>query len=782
MGVSPWLSIIGGVAFGLSTYNILILQAGHNTKLDAIGWMPAVLGAVLYIYRKDAKIILGGFLLALFMGLELMSNHVQITYYLGGFVGLVLLQQLTESIINSNFKVYLRKTTVILLAVSLGVLSNFGKLYSTYQYSKQTIRGESELIQQADKEKEAEAIKSKGRNGLDFDYITRWSLGKEETVSVFIPNIKGGASGYMISQVEEIKGNKQLKNAIIDNYRSGDQSKLMKTYWGDQPFTSGPVYMGITIFLLFIIGLFVDKGYFRWTAVVTCIIYVMLAWGKNLEGFNRWVIEILPMYNKFRAVSMTMVIVQLLLPIVGLWGIHIIITRREKIQIKKVLIPVVALLGLLLLFLSIPETFFNFYSQTENILIDQSNPSSQYIVDMELLKDYRVDLFKDDVKRGLLLVFLLSAIVLGYLKYKFNSKLLISSIGLLVLFDLWTVNLNYQNNDKDSQTKKYKHWQKEKKNESSIKITEADKFIINYEFSTNANYKERYIDAENTLKSYKKNQDQKTRLKPFEKNELKCKVIRDNSHHRVLKLGDPFNDSKVSYFHKSIGGYHAAKLMRYQELIENVLVKEMGIIQSSFNSKSLDVIKESIKEAQALNMLNMKYLIYNPDGQPIINENANGFAWAVKKVVFVENPNEEIQKLKDINTKLEAVVDKRFSKEVGEVNDLGKSDASIQLQNVKSNELKYVFDSKTDQIVIFSDIYYSDGWNAYIDDKKVPYFRANYVLRGLRVPSGKHNIKFKFEPNSVYIGMVINSTFSLFILVGLIFFLVKELKIKYFKQ
>ena len=781
LGVNPWLSIVGGVAFGFSTYNILILQAGHNTKLDAIGWMPAVLGAVLYIYRKNSNIILGGLLLSLFMGIEILANHVQITYYLGGLIGLVLIQKLIEAIIKSKFQVYFKKTLIVIVAMIIGVLCNFGKLYSTYQYSKQTIRGKSELVKQADKEKEAQAMKTKGRNGLDFDYITRWSLGKEETVSVFIANAKGGASGAMISKLDDLKGNQRLRNAIINNYQSGDRSRLMKTYWGDQPFTSGPVYMGITIFLLFIIGLVVDKSYFRWTVIFACVIYVMLAWGKNFEGFNRWIIEILPLYNKFRAVSMTMVIVQLLLPLVGIWGVHLIIKYKDEIEIKKIIIPIASLLVLLLIFLVTPESFFNFFSGAETSMMNMPNQSSEYLDGMDLLHDYRVDIFKDGVKRGLLLVFLVGFSIFVFLKYKLNSNLLILILGLIVLGDLWTTNLNYQNNDKDLKTKKYKHWQHEKKNKVPFKAGQADKFIANYEFSLNPEYKIKYVKAENVLKNHKKSQGEKLGLKPFERDELKFKVIRDNSHYRVLKLGDPFNDSGVSYFHKSIGGYHAAKLMRYQELIENVITKEMGIIQSSFSSQNLEIIQTSMQRAQVLNMLNMKYLIYNPDGQPIINKDANGFAWPVKDVIFVENPNEEIQKVGEINTKTQAVVDKRFQEQLASANNYGKDTAIVKLLGVKSNELNYNFQSNGDQILIFSDIYYADGWNAYIDDKLVDHFRANYVLRGLQVPAGKHSITFKFEPKSVSIGMFINSIFSLLVLVGIGFFIFKEIKKKNIK-
>lgn len=774
LGINPWLSIVGGVAFGLSTYNIIILSAGHNTKLGAIGWMPAVLGAVLFIYRNDKKELLGLFLLALFMGLELLANHVQITYYLGGLIGIVIIQRLIEAIIKSEIGSFVRKTGIVVAAVVIGILCNFGSLYNTYKYSKQTIRGKSELIVQADKDKEAEAKKSKGRDGLDWDYITRWSLGIEETASIFIANVKGGASGAMISDLENIK-NKKLKQALIKNYQN-DRGKMVKSYWGDQPFTSGPVYMGVTVFLLFVLGLILDKGYFRWTAIIGFVVFTMLAWGRNFESFNRFILDVLPMYNKFRAPSMTMVIVQLLLPLVGFWGLHLLIKRRDEIKFSSVVVAVTNVAALLLLFLLMPQAWFSFNSGAELSLINSANPDNEYVSLMEMVKDYRIDFFKDEVKRALLFVIGLGAVVIGFVKWKFDAKILIALVGILVLGDLWTQNRDYLNDEKNPQSKDYIHWQKKKKKQVPYRAGAADMAIAQREFSLNPSYGSLYIDAENTLKDFKKDNGEKTSLKDFEKEELRFKVIRDNSHYRVLKLGDPFNDAGVSYFHKSVGGYHAAKLMRYQELIENAIAKEMGIISSSFGSQNLDVIQASMKNTSVLNMLNTKYIIYNPEGQPIINPNANGFAWPVKEVLFVENPNEEIKGVSNFNSKSQAIVDERFKGQLDDLGALGNDTVIIELQSVKSNRLDYIFDSKGDQVMIFSDIYYEDGWNAYIDDEQVDHFRANYVLRGLRVPAGNHKISFRFEPSSVAIGMVINTVFSLLVLIGLGFFAYKAIK------
>ncbi len=774
LGVNPWLSIAGGVAFGLSTYNIIILSAGHNTKLGAIGWMPAVLGAVLFIYRTEKRELLGLFLLALFMGLELLANHVQITYYLGGLVGIVIIQRLIEAIIKSDLGAFVRKTGIVVVAMLIGVLCNFGSLYNTYKYSKQTIRGKSELVTQVDKSKEAEAKKTKGRDGLDWDYITRWSLGVEETASIFIANVKGGASGAMISDLENIK-NKKLKNALIKNYQT-DRSKMVKSYWGDQPFTSGPVYMGVTVFLLFVLGLILDKGYLRWTAIAGFLIFTMLAWGRNFESFNRWVLDVLPMYNKFRAPSMTMVIVQLLLPLVGFWGIHLLIKKRDELNIKWVVVAVTNVAALLILFLLMPEAWFSFLSKAEFSLVNAPNPDADYVALMDMVKDYRIDFFKGEVQRSLLFVAALGAAVIGFVKWKFDSKILIAVVGLLVLGDLWTQNQDYLNNEKNPQSKDYIHWQKKKKKKVPYRAGKADMAIAQREFALNPQYGSFYVDAENTLKDHKKEQGEKTSLKDFEKEELRFKVIRDNSHFRVLKLGDPFNDAGVSYFHKSVGGYHAAKLMRYQELIENAISREMSVIQSSFSSQNIEVITASMKNTPVLNMLNMKYLIYNPDGQPIINPNANGYAWPVKQLTFVENPNEEIAMVGKIDSKNEALVDVRFKSQFEGFGDIAKDTAIIELVNVKSNELNYNFDSKSNQTVIFSDIYYEDGWNAYIDDELVDHFRANYVLRGLNVPAGNHKISFKFEPSSVAVGMLVNTIFSLLVLIGLGFFAYKSLK------
>lgn len=775
IGINPWLSIVGGIAFGLSTYNIIILSAGHNTKLAAIGWMPAVFGAVIFIFKNDKKEMLGLFLLALFMALELYSNHVQITYYLGGLIGIFMLQRFIESVIKKQIAPFFRKTSIVVVAVLIGVMCNFGSLYNTYNYAKHTIRGKSELK----KDGITETEKTDGgavRNGLEFDYITQWSLGIEETVSIFIANVKGGASGAMISDIENFQKNKKLKNAIIKNYQSGDRSKMVNSYWGNQPFTSGPVYMGVTVFILFVVGMVLDKGYFRWTVFSAFLIYILLAWGRNFEGFNAWVIENIPMYNKFRAVSMTMVIVQLLLPFVGFWGVNLLIKQKESVKIKLLIGSISSVLTLLLLFLIKPEMWFTFFSRSELAMINLPNPDMKYVSLMDMVKEYRIDLFKEEVQRALLYTVLVGGSVVAFVKYKFDSKLLIGVLGVLVLSDLWTQDQDYLSNEKDNETKEYKHWRKIKKNENKHQATTADLLIADMEFSLQPDFKQKYVEGENKLKDFKKSEGLRTGLKDFEKEELKFKVLRENTHYRVLQLGNPFNNSSVSYFHKSIGGYHAAKLMRYQELIENCITSEIGRIQSSFASQDLSVIQNNIKNAQVLNMLNMKYLIYNPQGRPIDNPFANGYAWPIKEVLFVENPNEEIENVGKINTKTQAVIDVRYKKLVGDLNDFGKDTAIINLKSVKSNELKYQFQSASNQIMIFSDVYYEDGWNAYIDGDKVPHFRANYVLRGLKVPLGKHEIAFKFEPSSVSVGMTINTIFSILVLLGVTFFLFKEFK------
>ncbi len=783
VGVNPWLSIGGGIAFGLSTYNIIILVAGHNTKLAAIGWMPAVLGATLFIYKTEKRELLGLLLLALFMGLEVNSNHVQITYYLGGLVGIVLIHRLIEAIIQSKISVFIRKTGLVVLAVLIGIMCNFGLLYNTFKYSKQTIRGKSELIAQKDKEKELEAKKNKGRNGLDFEYITNWSLGREETISVFLANVKGGASNEILASLDGTKEDKdirELRSAVTDYYRKNssqvNNGGYIKSYWGDQPFTSGPIYMGITVFLLFLIGLVLDKGYLRWTAISATVLFVLLAWGKNLEGFNRWVIDYIPMYNKFRAVSMTMVMVQLLMPLIGFWGLHLLIKKRDELKLSKIVYPTVALLFVLLVFFLNPESFLTFTSQSEASMLNVSNANSDYVAVMDIVQEYRVEFFKDEVKRALMYVFLVGGTIFAFIKLKFNTKILVVLIIGFVLSDLWTANIKYQNNSKDRKTRKYKHWDKNKNKDVPYLAEKADILIAEQEFGLHSEFNEKYVAAQNILKEYKESEGKKKGLKLFEKQELKFKVIRDNTHYRVLKLGNPFNDASVSYFHKSVGGYHAAKLMRYQELIENSIHSEMSSIQNSFRAQDINLIERSMMNTPVLNMLNTKYIIFNKEAPPIINNYANGSAWAVKDLIFVENPNEEIERVGKINSKTQALVDKRFKGQFATNLVFGDFPSSIKLKSIKSNELNYAFESKGNQLIIFSDIYYEDGWNAYIDNQPVDHFRANYVLRGLYVPAGKHKIVFKFEPKSVAIGMIINTIFSLVILVGLAYLAFKEFR------
>ena len=679
-----WIAILGAIACAFSSYNIIIIQAGHVTKAWAIAFMPLVLSGFLLITRS--KYLLGGALFALALGLELMSLHIQISYYLAIFCFVLFVGYAVLCIVKKEVQKLLKTLLTFSIALCISLLPCIGSLYADWEMGKESMRGPSEL-----KAEENTAPST----GLDIDYAFSWSYGVGETLSLIIPNIRGGASGGTVGKESNLY--KELKR---QGQRLGKEVQTY-TYWGEQPGTSGPVYFGATICFLFVLGMVVIKSKGKWLLLGAALFFIFLSWGKNMAWFNEFMFYYLPMYSKFRAPSMALVIPALIFPITVGWGLMCFYqeqkNNRKQVQ-KYVLFSLGITGGICLILWLIPGLFYNFQSINDEQFTSQL-PEWYYDA---LLAD-RASLLKADALRSLIFILLTAACIYPF-EAKWNKKWLSYSligVGVLILADLWTVDKRYVNDS---------HFVKGGKNtEQVFEPTMADNMIL-----------------EDKSPSY-----------------------------RVLNLStSTFNETATSYFHKSIGGYHAAKLRRYQELIDHRIRIEIQMIAQGFQTaSSLDDINAVFQTTPTLNMLNAKYIIYNADQPPLVNPERAGNAWFIQNIQWVDDANQELAALNTIDPKTMAVVDKQFANIVSKHTLAPDSTASIKLLEYKPNYLKYESNTTSDQIAVFSEIYFKNGWKTFIDGNPVEHFRANWVLRAMNVPAGKHSIEFKFEPDT-YLSLV----------------------------
>ena len=698
--VNPWLGIAGAIAFGLSSYFFIILGAGHNSKAHAIGYMAPVVAGFLMTYR--GKYVLGGIMTVLFLSLEIQAGHPQITYYLMLLLLVFGFSELVYSIREKTVPSFTRSTLIVVAAAIIAVSTNITSLWGTYEYGKYTIRGKTELTTEAENR----------TSGLDKDYATQWSYGKGETWSLMVPNAKGGASGALAQ-------NEKAMDEIDPSLRQAVAQNRVSQYWGDQPFTSGPVYVGAFIIFLFIYGLFIVKGRMKWWLLAATLLSVMLAWGKNFMPLTEFFLDYFPGYNKFRAVSMTLVIAELTIPLLGLLALSKLIEKPEifksKIEIFNFKInPFYISLGLTgglsLLFALVPAWFFSFLSEYESQMIaDQSNSSpenaagiTEFFANVEIA---RMAIFKADALRSFMLILIGGAILWGFVLGKIKKGLTYGLLIALVIVDMWGIDKRYLDDD------------------SFVGKSKVDKPYT---------------------------------MSPADKLILKDK----DPNFRVLNLTvDPFADASTSYFHKSIGGYHGAKLRRYQELYDHQ-------IKGKYNR-------------DVLNMLNTKYFIQADESRkPFVapNPQALGNAWFVDDVKIVKNADEELEALSSFDPEKIAIIDERFEDEIAGYKPGIDSSALIKLIEYKPNDLKYQVNSNKDQLSVFSEIYYPKGWNAYVDGELTPHFRVNYVLRGMLVPAGKHLVEFKFEPRVYSIGEKVSFGSSLLVILLIIGFAVFEVK------
>lgn len=690
LGVNPWVSIIGAIAYGLSSYFLIILEAGHNSKAHAIGYMAPALAGIILAYR--GKYFLGGVLTVFFLSLQIRAGHPQITYYLGLLVLILGIVELVNAFRSKKLVHFSKATGVLLLAATIAVLTHITNLWATYEYGQYSIRGKSELTTEQENR----------TTGLDKDYATQWSYGIAETGTLIIPNFHGGASYTPLGTGSHIY------KALIDNNISARQAEqaveAIPTYWGPQPFTSGPVYVGAIVVFLFVFGLILIKGDLKWWLLAGTILSIMLSWGKNFMPLTEFFLDYFPGYNKFRAVAMILVIAELAMPILAFIALNEIFRQKHsKADLLKALkIAIYVTGGFVLIFVLLPGLFFDFESYRDAQL-RQSYPDWF----MQALIDDRKRLLRNDSIRSLLFILLAAGVIWALVQEKLKTSYAILLLAVFVLIDMWPVSKRYLSSD---------DFVSKSKMERPFPKTQADEIIL-------------------------KDPDPNFRVANF--------------------TVDPFADASTSYYHKSIGGYHGAKLRRYQELYDRWLKQNFQI--------------------DVLNMLNAKYIIQpDQENKPAVipNTQAFGNAWFVEDYVLVDNADEELETMGKTDLKNVAVVDKRFKDQLEGNRPVQDSSAAIKLIEYKPNELKYQVNTSMDQLVVFSEIYYDKGWNAYVDGEKMPYFRANYVLRAMIVPAGKHLVEFRFEPRVYRVGERVSLASSLLVILLVLGYGVVEIRKK----
>lgn len=667
LGVNPWLSMLGALMFGFSTNNYILYEAGHNTKIMTIMTSPLVIAGVLLLFRQQ---FLGG--VAIFgvgLGLNLLSNHPQMTYYLAMCIGILVVLELVKSIKQKQIIGFLKAIGLMIVVSILALGSSASRMWTAYEYSKSTMRG-GQVLKPETSSATSQTGNSEG--GLEWEYAMQWSNGIGDIMATFIPKVVGGGSG------EWLDNKSHLAKAVGQR-----QPFQAPTYFGSLPFTSGPAYFGVIAMFLFVLGLFVVKGNTKWWLLAVLIITLLLSLGKNFEFLNKLLFEHLPLYNKFRAPSSILSVTAIFIPLLATLAISEMLTSSDKKQFIKPLYISTAILGGISMIVWIAgSSFFDYTSPGDE----------QYANILDSLKTQREEMSSGSAMRSLMLIFLCAGTIWLFLKEKLNSKILIAIIAILAVFDLFQIDKGY---------------------------------LGKKDFVSKTSYKSE-----------------------FEPRPADLQILEDKSlSYRVLDVSiNTFNSSTSSYFHKTIGGYHAAKLQRYQDIIDRHI---------SQNNMSV------------LNMLNTKYIIApGQDGQAgaQLNPGAAGNVWFVNNIKLVNDANAEIDSLKSFDPLSTVFIHNEFKNHVAGLNP--DKNGSISLTSYSPNKLEYEYDAQSDQFAVFSEVWYGPGlgWQAYIDGKPVEHIRANYILRGMKVPAGKHKVTFEFKPASYFTGEKISLFSSVLIL------------------
>ncbi|MBR5378656.1 MAG: YfhO family protein [Bacteroidales bacterium] len=700
-----WISFIGAIAYGFTSYLFIVIGAGHNAKAMAMAYMAPVIAGVLLAYK--GKYLWGCLLTAFAMAFEVRTNHLQITYYLALIIVILVIAELISDIKNKKLGHFFKASIGLVVAAIIGVLTCSTTLYGNYEFGKETTRGKPVLTRNEDNQ----------TKGLDRDYITQWSYGKGETWSLLIPNAKGGASAYIGRQNPALeKADRQFKDSIAQS----------NAYWGDQPGTSGPVYVGAIVVFLFVLGALTVKGKLKWALLTATLLSILLSWGKNFMGFTNFFLDYIPGYDKFRAVSMTLVIAEVCMPLLGFLGLAEIAKSPEsfKQNIKKLYIAFGITAGICLLFFLAPKVFFNFLSQGEAeqfATMMKGKDGALYASFAAQLEDVRVAIFRKDALRSLLFIILAAIPIFLYGKGKLKGYIAFPILAVLVIVDMFPIDKRYLNNDKFVSKQKY---------DKPFTASAADQYIL----------------EDNTL------------------------------DFRVADITkDMFNDASTCYFHKSLGGYCGAKLRRYQDVITQYLNGELNQLRGA---QSAPALLQTLAQQKVLNMMNTKYVIYNPNAQPFENPFAMGNAWAVNNIRWVDTPNEEIDAIDNTDLEHTAIINKEFEQQVGSYQLTDSVRGQIALTDYLPNKLSYSFKASEDQLVVFSEIWTERGWKMYVDGQEQPLLRANYLLRAALIPSGEHEIVMEYAPKAYSTGNAVSFASSLIMILGLIVALIFTFKPK----
>ena len=675
------LAALGSILWSFSSYFLIIIAAGHIWKVFALAYLPPMIAGVVLAYR--GRYLSALLLTAIFSALEINANHVQMTYYYLFIILAMVIAYLVEALRKKTLPQFAKATAVCAVGALLGVMINLSNLYHTWQYSKESMRGKSELVK-ANSENQTSS-------GLDRDYITQWSYGIDETFTLLIPNAKGGAHQIRLGSDAKAmaKCDSQYAQYVGQWYQ----------YWGDQPFTAGPVYVGAFVMMLFVLSLFIVKGPMKWALLAVTVLSILLSWGKYFMPLTNVFIDYVPMYAKFRTVSSILVIAEFTIPLLAMMGLKAIVDDPTLLgrKMRWVYVSFGLTGGLCLLFALMPTAFFDFNSVADRMQLSQY-VSQEYLGPMlDNIAKVRAAVFTADCWRSFWVIVIGLVILLVYKFGKLKTPVMAGALLVLCLVDLWTVNKRYLN----------------------------DSMFV----------------------------DKTMREQPISKSAAEEQILQDQSlDYRVLNLAsDTFNENETSFYFKSVGGYHPAKLRRYQEMIDAYIAPEKNALFKAVYEVQGDISKVNGDSIfPVLNMLNTKYFIFplqNNQTLPMLNPYAMGNAWMVDKVNYVADANSEIAGVGQVDLRHEAVADKRFENVLG-ASSAQDSTSVVTLLSYEPNRLTYEVDSRKGGVVVFSEVYYP-GWTATIDGREVELGRVNYILRALRVEGGKHKVELSFFPRSI---------------------------------
>ena len=674
------LAALGSIVWAFSSYFFIIIAAGHIWKVMALAYLPPMIAGIVLAYR--GKYLWGFIVTAIFAAFEVDANHVQMTYYYLFIILFMIIAYLVDAIRKKRMAQFVKATAVCAAGALIGILMNISNLYHTWQYAQESMRGKSELVK-----KDATNQTS---SGLDRDYITQWSYGVDETWTLLVPNAKGGASVPLAANTEAMK---KADPNFMQIYQQLGQ------YWGDQPGTSGPVYVGAFVLMLFILGLFIVKGPIKWALLAATILSILLSWGHNFMPFTNFFLDYIPMYSKFRTVASILVIAEFTIPLLAMMALKKIVDEPELLtkKAKFVYISFGLTGGIALLFALMPTLFFSDFISSQELEAFKSIPA-EYLSPLESnLRSIRESIFTADCWRSFWIIVIGTLLLFLYKFKKLKAEYMVGAIAILCLIDMWQVNKRYLNDEM---------FVEKSVREQAQPMTQTDR-----------------------------------------------QILQDKSlDYRVLNLAsNTFNENETSYYHKSIGGYHAAKLRRYQELIDAYISPEMQKMMPAIAKAGGDMTKVNGDSLfPVLNMLNAKYFIVPLQANQTVaieNPYVYGNAWFVDKVTYVKNANEELDALGKLNLRHEAVADARFQSQLGESKNQD-STSIVKLTAYEPNQLTYDVRSATGGIVVFSEIFYPE-WTATVDGKPVEIGRVDYVLRALNVDKGHHKVVLTFDPKSV---------------------------------